>query len=319
MIIVFGAFLLLLPALWAIIQIRAEEKAKDDAKRQALLSKKQSQIKEENENKLISSKFGNKEKYLCMTSIRKEMLKEASAQMANLGLMYVSSIKDEKEHSWGLAGGIAQGLAGPAAGVAAAADVMNENQQIRQRNEQRRHDAEEVRDSLYDMSTKALEESISSDMLKGYYNYTVIEDPRDIFKDMDFRYASVDIDSETDTVSVSVTYMVPARAIVKGYVDGAIRAKLYDQRCKLCGSVEMPLNNNFDPKYDPCSRVLSRNIKGIACDIGHCGKLTVKLEPIHLWYSMPKDKEPRKDSISKEEYMKIAKSIHDAYIAELNN
>ena len=48
----------------------------------------------------------------------------------------LAAASQQKEHSWAIHGGIANGIAGPAAGVAAAANIQRENQAIRQHNEE---------------------------------------------------------------------------------------------------------------------------------------------------------------------------------------
>lgn len=70
------------------------------------------------------------------------------AAMRTLGNAIGSSAYIEKERNWAVEGGIAQGIGGVAAGVATALDAMQENENIRARNEANKKWAADTKDQF---------------------------------------------------------------------------------------------------------------------------------------------------------------------------
>lgn len=263
----------------------------------------------------ISNRTSNAEKYYHMSLIRSRNLRELSMMTIQLGTSYAMSAHQEKERSWGLAGGIAQGLAGPAAGVAAAIDVMNENQRIRERNAENQRQANQTRDEFYDLAERMFEDSLSSATLKGSMNHTVLDDPRVVFDDICFTSKKAQYKIDLNLVEVNVEYTLN-NCKPNWTVDGSLRAEVYDKYNMLVGSALMPLHYYFDENYDPCGSNQITKARGILCDIQSPGPYSVKIQPHYLWRSCSAHLEKPNNIIPKERYKEIIQIMDDEYKAK---
>lgn len=188
----------------------------------------------------------------------------------------------EKEHNWGVWGGIADGLAGPAAGVSTALNVQSQNAQIRERNNARLNatlglytlavmDAGQIkREADYEQKVRDdLPEKLLDDKT----------DPKDIFKQMQIIDSNVEV---SETGAFRVTASIHSRSTPKIFgdvsarIDGTILAHVYEDD-RLVGTAKMVLPKlGITNKWEP--------IMGICLNGADLRKKqTVKFEAGNLW------------------------------------
>lgn len=188
----------------------------------------------------------------------------------------------EKEHNWGVWGGIADGLAGPAAGVSTALNVQSQNAQIRERNNARLNatlglytlavmDAGQIkREADYEQKVRDnLPEKLLDDKT----------DPKDIFKLMQIIDSNVEV---SETGAFRVTASIHSKGTPKIYgdvsarIDGTILAHVYEDD-RLVGTAKMVLPKlGITNKWEP--------IMGICLNgADPRKKQTVQFEAGNLW------------------------------------
>lgn len=188
----------------------------------------------------------------------------------------------EKERSWGVWGGIADGFAGPGAGISMAMDVQRENAQIRDRNNAKLQatmayytltamDARKIKD-IADSEEKVLN-SLPEKLLDDS------TESQDIFKQLKFQEARVEV---SETGAFRVTAYVQSRDFPKIYgdvyarIDGTILANVYEDD-QLIGTAKMVL-----PKLG--ISVGREPIMGVCLNGAHPNKKqTVQFEANDLW------------------------------------
>lgn len=197
----------------------------------------------------------------------------------------------EKEKSWAIAGGIANGIAGPGAGIATAIEVQRQNAEIRARNAQRKSEILQTSMMFENLrnSRKITSHSIQSNInelgkkLKDdieKYELKVIDDCSD---EEAFQFVSVDeLSSKIDEAgSITVTAKLSLKEQCKvfgkkcGYVDGTLTAKIFQNK-QFVGVADLvlPINGLKKPV----------TIDGICvCNTQSKDKCVVEIIPKNLW------------------------------------
>lgn len=223
----------------------------------------------------------------CQTHIKKK--KEGQEAMRQLGQIYLGAQK--KEASWGLSGGIAEGIAGPAAGVIAAAQTIENNRKVQQYNQSMREaSAFALRGSLgLNNDICELESELSEIQKKEREaeKKVTLQNPSadEILANLKIGGAKIE-KSKTGVlhielpVSVKTPFELSAPEEVIMVVDGTLSGEVWMED-KIIGSVLIPL-----PLYGIPTNMMEKVTLDAMCDryVEYEGKYTVKLaETQNLW------------------------------------
>lgn len=277
-----------------------------------------------NKNKELAGKVGL-EKYVYMVDDEAERKINFASNLRqngdSLSKLWMPLETAEKETSWGLIGGIAEGIAGPAAGAAAAMKTIEENQRIRERNA-----------GLLERNIKTLE---SRERLKNYFN-TVAENieknppknitleqaekdyyadmtisPEVLFDNIEFRDTRITINKYTKSVRVNTEAIFHNDSkIANGYIDGSIMAKIYTISGVCVGNVYLIL-----PK-DGILRSCSAKIGGVGFAGKYSSSYYIKFVPVNLWLRKKLNIE-KEGKITEETHNIIVDNLRKAYEGEL--
>lgn len=105
----------------------------------------------------VAKLYGNKKRIQMLTDLvndcdkRIEALKAGEKAIRELGMVYMGMQKKEKD--WSILAGAASGIGGPVAGFATAANIMQDNNQIRKYNEDMRQASQDVLKGTISMAT----------------------------------------------------------------------------------------------------------------------------------------------------------------------
>ena len=196
--------------------------------------------------------------------------------MVTLGAIIPNSVTVEKERDWAAWGGAASGLAGPAAGVATALNVMKENEEIHQRNAERKAWAQKEGEKFQKM---AVEAALSTPDFKSVYDKKVTaseeEDVNSLFSKLKLNSEKTNIEKDSGSVTVYATFDVKCK---RGeIIDGSIKAVLYNKKGEEagCAYLYLPVSGTAGEK--------SISMNGMCAEPKKYGPYTVKFEPINLW------------------------------------
>lgn len=197
-------------------------------------------------------------------------------------LRYMNSLSNQKEISWSIMGGIADGIAGPAAGVAVAMDIQAQNAAIRAQNAANAQLLAPAKFSTY--------QNIS-DLNKAYDRYEKeLDDTKTkLVSDMGAKeclecivFNSTDVKvSASGTCTVVTKAKLPKQLIIfddlKAVIDGTIIAEVYDGSNKIA---DVPI---VLPKYGIGDKE-ELELMGMAlCEAEQDKKYIVKYTATNLW------------------------------------
>ena len=240
-----------------------------------ILSSEKSQ---KNQIERYSEDFGRAKKISMLSSLASEQQRQADAFRA--AQMIIATSTQQKEHSWGWAGGIAEGIAGPAAGVAAATSIQSKNAEIRAKN---------IANLQAAMPTIAkIGTSVGSCLMKYEEIQKEIDKTRDklvceltneeLVKLIKIDNASFDV-SETGSIYITATVNNVKNAKIYGdvpaVVDGTFIAHIYEDQ-KEIGTAKLVL-----PINGASGKV---GVQGLSlCKANPEKKHTVKYSPYNVW------------------------------------
>ena len=223
--------------------------------------------------------YVGKEKKVAMLTDRMKELRAKAKSLDDGAEMLIRSTT-QKEQSWSVWGGIADGLAGPAAGVATALDIQNQNAQIRARNEANRQAAMPAFMAVTNSASRnranadAIEKEIALLQEK-----LMTQPPRgEVLSMLNVIDPTVEV-SKTGAFRVTATVEAKQPLYLYGDVpavaDGTILAQVYEDGVKI-GSANMVL---------PVNGVSQKaSIAGICLSGAHPGKKhTVEFTEKNLW------------------------------------
>ena len=227
---------------------------------------------------------------------------EASKKLAD-AVLWLNATSKEREKSWAVAGGIANGLAGPVAGIATAIDVQIQNSEIRARNAVRSQQAVSTSTQFkqygyhqYNSAEACLKkaQSLKSEMdeLKREYQRRRIGLQNDteafnyvIIKDLDYCV------NPTKSVFVSMRLFQSAGCQIdnsgkKAYVDGTLLAKIF-QNNVLIGTADIVLPLEGLSSYNASAYLSSAegiSVSGISiCNANPTIRCEIEVMPKNLW------------------------------------
>ena len=223
----------------------------------------------------------------CQTRITKK--KQGQEAMRQLGQFYFAA--QQKEASWGLSGGIAEGIAGPAAGVIAASQTIENNRKIQQYNQSMREASAIALRGSFGLNNDICElESERSDIQKKVSEAekkVTLQNPTadEIFSNLKIGRARIE-KSETGVLhielplSIKQPFALSAPEEIIMVVDGVLSGEIWMEE-KMVGSVLIPL-----PLYGIPTNMREEVTLDTMSDryVEYNGKYTVKLaESQNLW------------------------------------
>lgn len=223
----------------------------------------------------------------CQTRIKE--IEEGQEALRQLGRIYVGAQK--KEASWGLSGGIAEGIAGPAAGLIAASKTIENNWEIQRYNQSMREasssafmgsfslekDLNKLKSELYEIWNKTREAE----------NKVTLQNPAadEIFGNLKIGSAKIE-KSKTGVlhielpVSVKAPFELSAPKKTVMVVDGTLSGEIRMGN-RVVGSVWIPL-----PLYGIPTNMTEKVTLDAMCErcVEYDGRYTLKLaESQNLW------------------------------------
>lgn len=223
----------------------------------------------------------------CQTRITKK--KQGQEAMRQLGQFYFAA--QQKEASWGLSGGIAEGIAGPAAGVIAASQTIENNRKIQQYNQSMREASAIALRGSFGLNNDICElESERSEIQKKVSEAekkVTLQNPTadEIFSNLKIGRARIE-KSETGVLhielplSIKQPFALSAPEEIIMVVDGVLSGEIWMEE-KMVGSVLIPL-----PLYGIPTNMREEVTLDAMSDryVEYNGKYTVKLaESQNLW------------------------------------
>ena len=223
----------------------------------------------------------------CQTRITKK--KQGQEAMRQLGQFYFAA--QQKEASWGLSGGIAEGIAGPAAGVIAASQTIENNRKIQQYNQSMREASAVALRGSFGLNNDICElESERSEIQKKVSEAekkVTLQNPTadEIFSNLEIGRAKI-VKSETGVlhielpVSIKRPFALSAPEGIILVVDGILSGEIWMEE-KMVGSVLIPL-----PLYGiPTNMQEEVTLDAMSGRyVEYNGKYTIKLaESQNLW------------------------------------
>lgn len=223
----------------------------------------------------------------CQTRITKK--KQGQEAMRQLGRFYFAA--QQKEASWGLSGGIAEGIAGPAAGVIAASQTIENNRKIQQYNQSMREASAIALRGSFGLNNDICElESERSEIQKKVSEAekkVTLQNPTadEIFSNLKIGRARIE-KSETGVlhielpISIKRPFALSAPEEIIMVVDGVLSGEIWMEE-KMIGSVLIPL-----PLYGIPTNMREEVTLDAMSDrsVEYNGKYTVKLaESQNLW------------------------------------
>lgn len=185
-----------------------------------------------------------------------------------------------KEVSWGLIGGIAEGIAGPAAGVAAAIDAQNQNAQNRQIADARANMAANILIYLEPEIKKAERKLANIQRRYEESQALLVED----YDEPDTYFSKLKIGAPIINISETGTITVQANVTGKPFtiydnrpamIDGSLTAHIFEE------DVEIGQATMVFPEQGAVKEV---SLKGMALFCGKGGsRYRVTLSPNDLW------------------------------------
>ena len=241
--------------------------------------------KEEREEQKILNQYafltGREKRIAMLTASRQAYLQQADT--LRKGAHAVMNASQQKEKSWALHGGLAEGLAGPAAGVATAMNVQSQNAQIRAQNEANRKAFAPLLASSYTGAADCdrAAKSLAAEIEEAKTKLIAKDDAATCLKRLVFTDTKVEV-SETGTCTVTtkadLTEKFKIFEDVPAVVDGSVIAKIYDGNT-LVGTAELVLpNRGIDGYKYPAP------LKGMCLFCAEPGKdYTVEFAAVNLW------------------------------------
>lgn len=175
----------------------------------------------------------------CDSRIRQ--ISEGEEAMKQLSAIYLGA--QRKEESWGLAGGIAEGIAGPTAGVMAAVNTMGRNREIQAYNQSMREASMGALKGAFSMSSdkyklQSERETIQAKLAEAGKKITLKKpNAREIFSNMEIGKAKIE-KGQTNVlhielpVSLKTAFELSAPKDVMMVVDGTLQGEIwYEDRC----------------------------------------------------------------------------------------
>lgn len=192
-----------------------------------------------------------------------------------LGSIIAHSTVQEKEHDWAIHGGIASGIAGPFAGAAAAIDVIQQNAEIRERNEANKQWGLKQQRFFENLASQAERKSPIAQSMSQIEKEYIAEfrwPVWQLFSCIEFCNTHTDVDAVTGAVFIKTNWSQNDRSLC---IDGSLRAKLYvDGKCVGCGHMALPKTGTATGKG---------TLEAICTNPSLQGRYDVIIEPIDLW------------------------------------
>ena len=243
----------------------------------------------------VSNLTGNQKRLKMLQNLendcqaRIKAIEEGQEALRQLGQIYLGAQK--KEASWGLSGGIAEGIAGPAAGVIAASRTMENNREIQRYNQSMREASSGAFLGSYslgkDINKLRSEQYEIWDKEREAEGKVTLQNPTadEIFANLKIGGAKVE-KSKTGVLHIELPVSVktsfelsaPEKAIM--VVDGTLRGEVRMGN-RVIGSVLIPL-----PLYGIPTNMKEKVTLDAMCDryVEYDGRYTVKLaETQNLW------------------------------------
>ena len=279
----------------------------------------QNQVKESVEKDLAYSK-GFEKIYKSNTEDIERQQRTAN-NLRTIGYLMEKSVYQEEKVDWAVQGGIASGIAGTGAGIIAAASAMKKNAEIEEKNKAAREWGHQQNLSFQNMADRVSKNNIpllSMDTIQKTYEIITSWSPDTLFSYLKFDDPTINVDQETKSITVSVSWHQQDRSIC---IDGAIRAKIYDiyKKCVGCAHLALPTEGtkNFKGSLSGICATPSQT----TIDIIDSSTYTVELEPIDLWElglkNLPSHK--KTDGLTLEQHQKIVADYANAYNNEFQN
>ncbi len=226
------------------------------------------------------SNYVGKEKRIAMLTDEMNKYLDAANAAKQAAYAMENSVYQEKEHSWGIAGGIASGIAGAGAGYAAAAQTQAENESIRARNQANLRYAAMQSMSMYD---KAGKWSTEADRLKEMIEVTKnkliqMPSPESVMSQIQIKRIKTEI-SHSGYVIINILLTQKDKIHifddVPAYADGYVVAHVWNNEKKI-GSAKLVLP--LDGTSEECE------IKGICiADCPQGADIKLSIAPGNLW------------------------------------
>ena len=266
-----GILCLIAAGIWTYYRISAPKRAAQEKKQKKI--SEQSTL--ESEQRTLAHTEGL-EKYHKMDVDEARKYQEGIAAMRQLGSIMQKSVYQERELDWAVLGGLAEGIAGPVAGIVTAANVMQDNARIREKNAERRDWG--VRQNLHmqELANQAARKSptaLTMTQLESKYVADMSWSPDTLLSLITIVSSQAIIDPETGAVTVKVSWKQADKTIC---VDGALRAKLYtnQNKCAGCAYLVFPKNGTAS---------LKGTLSGICVYPRVSSSYTIRIEPVNLW------------------------------------
>lgn len=287
---------------------------KEAKKNKAYNAERLAKQKEKAEEEEILAYCRGLDKYSKQIDYNISHINESAALLRNLAPKMVSSVELEDEIDWAVHGGIADGLAGPGAGVATAARVMQENAQIRKRNEERIELANAQKRELNQIADGAPEQinKIISDKVRfmNEHRASYTQSIDDLFAMIDILNKSISKDKDTGVITVSVEWKQNKTGV---HIDGALRAKLYSNTNEFVGYAYLVFPANGTSEGEG---VLS----GLCVSPLLATNYNIVIEPVKLWEIKKKgksDEDNEKEKRYTNKYEKKFREEKEEYLVKL--
>ena len=247
-------------------------------------------------------------KFDAMQAIEAKNLEKLSDIEGRLGDLLLSGAGQERERDWAVQGGLAAGIAGPAAGIAAAADTIAKNQQIRERNEARYRQGNDLR--VKSMTAKLNNSKrITEHEFLERYTVDVSWSPETLFSYLTITTNHPEYDIKTKAVKIEAQWKKQRSAPC---IDGALRAKLYGdhEKCIGCAYLLFPKTGTGENTFG--------SLTGVSVLPKRYAHYSVKIEPIDLWELAPKGREHGKtDGLTVRKHNDIVRKYKTDYQNEI--
>ncbi len=276
------------------------EAARDAERRQASLRRKDLSDKKKYEEH--AGLTGREKRISTMTPQMKELEKSGWQELQAAR----SLTADKREHSVGLAGGIAEGIAGIGAGVAVALDTAAENERIRQWNDATRASRQAERKQYEKVATGTMAKGGALRRGIEMTQAALMSDPLSPAASAGYYRAEVEKAEATEGESLRLTVRVTG---------SGTPMEVMGRTAVLDGAFLLSVLENSQ-KIDDCRLVMpveglradgSKTLMGICTrqpyDAERVSGLTFEIEPTHLWLieALPQDIESVLQNVFKAE------------------
>ena len=274
-----------------------------EAEERKLLAQKQPRNANPNDPEKTFIERVSKLAYLSGTSKREKMLENLSADyifaiarivegrqaLAQLGMIYAS--QQQKESSWAVMGGIAEGIAGPSAGIIAASQTIANNRKIQEHNAAMRKASMDIMSGIPNLVGDTIKLHEERDKIKKAWDEAktkvVLSKPiaEEIWQNINVGKATVKKNpSGVLTVSIPVSLKAPfvldVPDNVRMVVDGVLRGEVWFED-KRVDTVYFPLPIYGIP-HNMTAEIILDGMCGRSVEFD--GEYTVKIGDYHnLW------------------------------------